>query len=200
MSINEELYILDEIYFSPFYKLAKFIPRTVSPYAMTITNVILINIMAIFKIYSNPVVFSQCIFVYWIIDTLNREYMRQLKAEESQYDSDIYKNNYPQYVNKCIDAYSIILIVYMLLLSYLPHYSSNIIHRCILLLIYLVDIPYVIDKYTTTLSKTVGVKYLSMDDCFFILGIFPLLNFFVFSPELTKIILKVQKFFLMVFI
>jgi len=169
-------------------KIAVYIPPSVSPNAITLLNFILINILCISTIYKNPVIFSGCLFLYWIIDTLDGIHAKNTNQI----------TKFGGILDQCIDAYSILLITYMLIYLYLPHFSNTHLYKFILGILYLVDIPFLLQKYSST--KISGINFLRSTDILLILTLLPVFKYFSVSQLFISYALKIFTFIISIYV
>ena len=169
-------------------KLVIYIPSAITPNMITLLNFILINVLCMFALYKNPVIFSLCLFIYWIIDTLDG-----LHAKNS---NQITK--FGGILDESIDVYSILLITYMFIHLYLPHYSTIHLYKFILFILFLVDIPYLIHKYSSL--PITRNNFLRTTDIILLLSIIPLFKYFTVSPLFINYLLKIFTFILFMYI
>jgi phosphatidylglycerophosphate synthase len=169
-------------------KIAAYIPSSVSPNTITLLNFILINILCISTIYKNPAIFSGSLFLYWIIDTLDGIHAKNTNQI----------TKFGGILDQCIDVYSILLITYMLIHLYLPHFSNTHLYKFILGILYLVDIPFLLRKYS--IFKFNGIRFLRSTDILLLLTLLPILKYFTVSQLFISYTLKIFAFILFMYI
>ena len=169
-------------------KIATYIPSSVSPNTITLLNFILINILCISTIYKNPAIFSGCLFLYWIIDTLDGIHAKNTNQI----------TKFGGILDECIDVYSILLITYMLIHLYLPHFSNTHLYKFILGILYLVNIPFLLRKYS--IFKFSGISFLRSTDILLLLTLLPILKYFTVSQLFISYTLKIIAFILFMYI
>lgn len=170
-----EKYILD--------KIVEKIPRKITPNMITLSNLLLINILCFFKLYKDPTLFSTGLFLYYVIDKLDG--MHAISTNQV--------SRWGEILDKCVDGYSAVLVTYMLFhlyfdsSSYYSSYSSYFssspvksewLYPIIIMVVYMFDIPYIIDKYSK--YKLFGF---TSNTIVFYSSLLPLFKYFKFSAK-----------------
>jgi hypothetical protein len=163
-----EKYILD--------KIVEKIPRQITPNMITLSNLVLINILCLFKLYKDPTLFSTGLFIYYVIDKLDG--MHAISTNQV--------TRWGEILDKCVDGYSAVLVTYMLFHLYFDsssHFSSSPVksewlYPIIIMVVYMFDIPYIIDKYSK--YKLFGF---TSNTIIFYSSLLPLFKYFTFSAK-----------------
>ena len=175
---NMEKYILD--------KIVEKIPRQITPNMITLSNLILINILCFFKLYKDPTLFSTGLFIYYILDKLDG--MHAISTNQV--------TKWGEILDKCVDGYSAVLVTYMLFHLYFDSSSSSSslssspiksewLYPIIILVVFMFDIPYIIDKYSN--YKLFGF---TSNTIIFYSSLLPLFKYFTFSSTFLNYALK----------
>ena len=165
-----EKYILD--------KIVDKIPRQIAPNMITLSNLVLINILCFFKLYKDPTIFSTGLFIYYVIDKLDG--MHAISTNQV--------TRWGEILDKCVDGYSAVLVTYMLFHLYFDSSSSSSfssspvkfkwLYPIIIMVVYMFDIPYIIDKYSK--NKLFGF---TSNTIVFYSSLLPLFKYFTFSAK-----------------
>jgi phosphatidylglycerophosphate synthase len=169
MSNNSIFY---DNYYKPFFAyVQQYIPKWITPNAITISSWILINILTICELYYYPWIFSAFLFIYWSLDNLDGIHARATKQTSS----------IGEILDHCIDSYNIIIIsnIFCNLLNTQPN-----IYKILMVFITLAfNIRHLAHKYTNILS--LGYKYFSVDEVWLIAMFIP-----HFIPQFISLILS----------
>jgi|688.fasta_scaffold617161_1 phosphatidylglycerophosphate synthase len=174
-----EKYILD--------KIVEKIPRQITPNMITLSNLILINFLCFFKLYKDPTIFSTGLFVYYVVDKIDG--MHAISSNQV--------TRWGEILDKCVDGYSAVLVTYMLFYLYFDSSSSDSLpfsysqiksewlYPVIIMVVYMFDIPYIIDKYSK--YKLFGF---TSNTIIFYSSLLPLFKYFTFSSKFLNYAMK----------
>ena len=156
--------------YKPFFeKIESYIPASITPNMITITNFILINILFFSKLYYNPFIFSLVIFLYWVLDNIDGIHARRTKQSSKIGET----------LDHCIDGYTSVLFTFMFFRLF--GVDMNYIFLFIFLLTF--NLGHITGKYTKSLALyfKIGSFEISIDDLFLV-GIFvPYLKYLNFK-------------------
>ena len=173
----------DHIYRPFFEKIQKYIPLWIHPNMITISSFIIINLIYIYELYYNNLIFTIGILSYWILDNLDG-----IHARASKQTSAI-----GEILDHCGDSYMFI-IIFEMVFNILNNVKDKIIDNNFKIIIFITfvcmfDLFHVYHKYTN--KMTLGYKLFTIDEVFLLIPIFiNLFNYQLLSNEIIKNIMK----------
>lgn len=149
-------------YYKPmFINVQKYIPSSIHPNVLTITNFVIINMLYYFKFYENPYYLSFGMISYFFLDNLDGVHARATKKT----------SKLGEILDHCTDGY----LFPLLIIIFSTKYIKDVFIQKILLLLLLgcFNIKHLLHKYSNKLS--LGFKYFSIDEISLLCAIIPLI-------------------------